>query len=129
MTTIADEARVRELETRLFKAFIDGDATALDRLLADDFAFSDPAGPVVGKEEWLRDVSTGDLAFTSMEGHELEMKNLGDTIIVLGSATLAGRYSKSDYNGDFRYIDVYARRDGDWKLVLISAERRRIMEG
>ena len=123
-----DERRIRALEDELFRAFLERDVAALDRMLAEDFAFSDPGGPVFSKEVWLRDVATGDLAFESIEPGELELKDLGDTVLVLGQVTLRAKYSKSDYNGPFRYIDVYAKRGGDWKLVLISAERGKMFE-
>jgi hypothetical protein len=45
--------------------------------------------------------------------------------VVLGEATLRGLYTKGDYNGAFRYMGVYTKQDGDWKLVLTSAERSR----
>ena len=128
MSQVDDETTIRALEAALFQAFLERDVAALGRVLADDFAFSDPSGPVFSKEQWLRDVEAGDLAFQAIEPGEMEFRHLGDTVLVLGQATLRARYSKSDYNGDFRYIDVYTKRGGEWKLVLISAERARLID-
>ena len=124
-----DETRIRALEQALFGAFLERDVAALDSILAEDFAFSDPSGPVFSKEEWLRDLESGDLAFESIEPGELEIRHLGNTILVLGQATLRARYSKSDYNGTFRYIDVYTKRGNEWVIVLTSAERNKLLEG
>ena len=123
-----DLTQIRALEAALFQAFLDQDVEALDRVLGDDFTFSDPSGPVFSKGQWLKDVAAGDLAFESIEPGAMELRDLGDTVLVLGQATLRARYSKSDYNGDFRYIDVYTKRGGEWKLVLISAERARLID-
>jgi ketosteroid isomerase-like protein len=128
MSQTDDESTIRALEAALFQAFLARDVGALDRVLADDFAFSDPSGPVFSKAQWMEDLAAGDLAFEAIEPGEMEFRHLGDTVLVLGHATLRARYSKSDYNGSFRYIDVYTRRGGEWKLVLISAERAKLLE-
>ena len=49
MTDSADEAAIRELMRELYRAFREHDVATLERVLADDFTFSDPAGPVVSK--------------------------------------------------------------------------------
>ena len=123
MTERDDEARIHELMGETARAFRAHDVAALDRVFADDFTFTDPAGPVISKEQWLKDVASGELVIESLVPGPVEFRHLGDKVIVLGSATLRARYSKSDWNGSFRYMGVYAQRDGDWTLVLTSADR------
>jgi ketosteroid isomerase-like protein len=121
--TEADETTIRENMREIYRAFLERDVEALGRAFADDFTFSDPAGPVVSKEEWLEDIASGDLAFECIEAGEPELRLAGDSVVVLGRATLRGRYSKSNYNGTFTYMGVYAKQGDDWKLMLTSADR------
>lgn len=43
-TNISDEQQVRQLEDEWIDAFMRGDTETLDRILADDFIFTDPEG-------------------------------------------------------------------------------------
>jgi hypothetical protein len=78
---------------------------------------------VVSKEQWLEDIAAGNLIFDAIEVTEPEFQHLGDRVLVQGRATLRVRYSKSDYNGTFRYMGVYTKLGDDWKLTLTSAQR------
>lgn len=123
MSELDDENQIRETMRDIVIAFREGDPAPLDRIFADDFTFTDPAGPVIGKQQWLADLASGDLTFDSVEPGAAEFRHLGDTVLVLGRVTFRGRYSKSDYNGSFRYIGVYTKRGDEWKLVLTAADR------
>jgi ketosteroid isomerase-like protein len=118
-----DEIQVRALMREILRAFREHDVAALDRVFADEFTFSDPSGPVISKQQWLADIASGNLVFDSIEAGDVEFRHLGDRAIVLGQALIKARYTKGDYNGTFRYIGVYTRQDGGWKLELTSADR------
>ena len=123
MSQTDDEAAIREQMRELYRAFREHDVATLDRVLADDFTFSDPRGPVVSKQQWLDDIALGNLVFEEVEAGDIVFKHLGDRALVDGEATLKVRYTESDYTGVFRYLGVY-KRDGDqWRLVLTSAQR------
>ena len=108
----------------LADAFIQRDVPRIAAALDDDFTGFDPAGIVVSKDRWLQDVAGGDLQFTSITSDAIEFHHVdGDTIRVSGQLTFRARYTRSNYNGSFRYLGVYARRDGRWKLRLSTARR------
>ena len=123
MAELDDQRQIDAQMAEIYHAFLRHDVAALDGLFADDFTFSDPAGPVVDKARWLRDIASGELRFESIEVTEPEFRHLGDRVVVLGEATLRARYTKSNYTGRFRYMGVYSKLDDCWKLVLTSAER------
>ena len=123
MTEGNDEIAIRARMRELHQAFRDHNIAVLDRVLADDFTFSDPRGPVVSKQRWLEDIAAGNLRFESVDAGPIEFKHLGDRAIVEGEATLKVRYTESDYTGVFRYLGVYKLDDGQWRLSLTSAQR------
>ena len=123
MSDAADEAAIREHMRELYRAFREHDVATLDRVLADDFAFSDPNGPVVSKQRWLADITAGNLVFDEVETGPVTFQHLGDRALVEGEAKLTVRYTESDYTGVFRYVGVYARDGEQWRLVLTSARR------
>jgi len=123
MTETDDEIAIRERMRELHQAFRDHDIAVLDRVLADDFTFSDPRGPVVSKQRWLADIAAGNLRFESVTAGPVEFKHLGDRALVEGEATLKVRYTESDYTGVFHYLGVYTREGDHWRLSLTSAQR------
>ena len=123
MSESADEAAIREHMRDLYCAFREHDIATLDRVLADDFTFSDPNGPVVSKQRWLADIAAGNLVFEEVEAGPTTFRHLGDRALVEGEARLKVRYTESDYTGVFRYLGVYTREGDEWRLVLTSAIR------
>lgn len=122
--TEQDETDIREHMGAIYRAFLTRDVEALQRLLADEFTFCDPSGmQIATKEQWLRDIGSGELTFHSIAPGNVDIDTSGDTVRVRGNATLSTRYPRSNYNGTFRYIGVYTRRDGQWQLLLTSAQR------
>jgi ketosteroid isomerase-like protein len=118
------EMEIRAAMAELARAFLTRDAAAIAAALDDDFTGSDPAGIVVSKERWVADVASGELVFTSIQSDEIELTHVDDeSVRVRGQLTFAAHYSKSNYNGSFRYLGVYAKRGNRWKLLLSTARR------
>jgi len=118
------EMEIRAAMAELARAFLSRDVAAIAEALDDDFTWSDPAGIVVSKERWLEDVASGELVFQSIQSDEIEFTHVDDdSVSVRGQLTFAAHYSKSNYNGSFRYLGVYAKRGDRWKLLLSTAKR------
>jgi ketosteroid isomerase-like protein len=118
------EQAIRAAMRELARAFLERDVEQADQALDDDFTGFDPAGVVVSKAQWLADLASGDLTFHTIHSDELELLDGGDgTVHVRGQLTFTARYTRSNYNGSFRYLGVYANRDGKWKLALSTARR------
>ena len=121
---LAREDEIRAAMRDLAAAFLERDVTRAAAALDDTFTGFDPAGIVVSKEQWLDDLASGALVFTSIASDELEFSHAPDgTVHIRGQLTFAARYTRSSYNGSFRYLGVYAQRDGRWKLMLSTARR------
>jgi len=117
------EREIRAAMQELARGFLERDVDALDALLDDDFTGSDPGGVVVSKAQWLADVASGELVFESIRSDEIEFVHAPDSVHVRGQLTFRARYSKSSYNGSFRYLGVYAKRGDRWKLLISTARR------
>jgi ketosteroid isomerase-like protein len=121
MTESDMETEVRGAMRELARAFLESDVEALDETLDDDFTGYDPAGIIVSKARWLADVASGDLVFTSINADETQFRHGADFVRVSGQMTFRARYSRSNYNGSFRYLGVYAKRGDKWRLLLSTA--------
>jgi ketosteroid isomerase-like protein len=123
MSQTNEEAVVRSQMSALHAAFREGDVATLERVMADDFTFSDPSGPVMSKQRWLRDIALGNLIFESGGTGPVEVKRVNDRLVVDGEAQLRVRYTEGNYTGRFRYLGVFRRDGGEWRLELTSAQR------
>lgn len=120
--TEQDEAdRIRGLMGEIARACFERDVRTLDRVFADDFTFTDPGGPVVSKKQWIADIASGELTFESIESNAFELRQSAGVARVHGELTIRARYSKSNYNGTFRYLGVYTKEGDDWRLLVTSA--------
>ena len=65
----------------------------------------------------MADAQSGDLTFESFKINELKVRIYGDTAIVHGLETEKSKYKKEDLSGQYRFTDVFIKRDGRWQAV------------
>jgi len=116
-----DEQLVEQLERELIAAFLRGDPEALDRILADDFTFTDPHSAPLTKAQWLADLASGHLAFESIESDDLRVTIHEDTALAAGQVTMKARSAQGGYSGQYHYTDVYVKQAGRWRAILSTA--------
>jgi ketosteroid isomerase-like protein len=118
------EQEIRAAMAELARAFLERDIERASDGLDDSFTGYDPAGVMISKERWLADLASGDLVFHSITSDEIEFLPAADgSVHVRGQLTFQAHYTKSNYNGSFRYLGVYAKRGDRWKLLLSTARR------
>ena len=118
---INDEQQVRQLEHEWIEAFLRGDTETLDRILADDFIFTDPEGRLLTKAEWIADVASGEVTFESVHIDDLQVRMYGDAAVANGRVTVKARSKEGGFDGRYCYTDMYVKRGGRWQAVAEQA--------
>jgi ketosteroid isomerase-like protein len=120
----AIEAALLRIENDWPRVTKEKDAEAVRRVEADDVVVVYPDGTLGDKAQDVKDMETGALSVESMEMADLKVNVLsGDAAVVSGRTIVKnGKYKlpngKSiDISGQYRFIDTFAKRDGEWKLV------------
>jgi ketosteroid isomerase-like protein len=117
-----DELLVSQLEHRSHEAFLARDTEALDRILADDFIFTDPEGNLVTKADWIAEIGSGDLTFEAIHTDDLQIRIYGDAAVTFGRVTMKGRSTKEgDFHASYCYTAMYVKQDGRWQAVAEQA--------
>jgi ketosteroid isomerase-like protein len=49
----------------------------------------------------------------------------GDVALLSGRTRMTGAYEGKPFTSHYRYIDIYVRRDGAWKIVSVQISRIR----
>ena len=106
------------------------DVAAVEKVEADDAIFIYPDGSVGNKAQDIKDMQTGALTAESWAVSDLAVTVLdADSAVVSGHSTVRnGKYKmpdgkSMDISGEYRFIDTFARRNGEWKLVAGASVR------
>ena len=114
------EQELRQMNDDWVEAFVKRDTATLDQLMADDFVFISPLDGD-GKQQFLGDLESGDLTADSLTRDNLDVRIYGDTAVLSATDTARWQYRGHEILGDYRIINVYARRQGKWQLVSVLA--------
>jgi len=113
---------LRDIEQRLATAWVKGDRSFIEQILADDWSVTDLTGRVLKKEEVLEETfGSKDRQIVSMRIDELNVRPFGDWAIVTGRTQAAGQYRGEVAEVRLRFTDVFANRNGSWQVVASQA--------
>ena len=128
--TAAIEAELLRIENDWPRVIREKDVTTVGRVEADDAVFIYPDGSMGNKEQDLKDMASGNMTADSIEMKDLQVKVLDkDAAVVVGHNVVKNSKYKTpdgktiDISGEFRFVDTFARRNGEWKLVAGSSTK------
>jgi hypothetical protein len=126
--TAAVETELLRIENDWPRVIKEKDVEAVKRTEADDGIFVYPDGTLGDKATDVKDMENGALSAESWELMDLKVTVLDkDAGVVSGRSVIKnGKYKMPDgktidISGQYRFIDTFARRSGEWKLVAGAA--------
>ena len=126
----AIEAEVLKLDKEWANVIMTRDIEAIRRIEADDIQLTYPDGTTGTKVEEIRDIESGSLTAEGFEMLEAKAIVLGpESAVVTGrSIYKKGKYKRGkedpiDISGEYRFTDVFAKRNGTWQVVLSQTTR------
>jgi ketosteroid isomerase-like protein len=117
------EKAIQDLEMRRYRAMVEGDVTALERILADDLTYSHSNGWTQTKSEFINSIRRGELAYEEIKPDALEVRVYGRTAVVTGRAHVKAKVKGQDVSIELRFLDVYIQRQGSWQMVAWQSAR------
>ena len=114
--------QVRQVEARRYDAMARNDLAALGDLLADDLTYTHSQGVVNTKAQMLASLESGALRYRSVTTDDVQIRVYGDAAVVTGAAVLAVTAGGHDVSVPVRFIAVYARQDGRWRLEVLAVD-------
>ena len=108
---------LRQLDQERIQAQVGADATALNRLYAEDFIGIGPSGTVRTKAQVIADFRSGSLRFQSITTDDVQWRFYGDTAVETGRSTMNGQDRSKTVPRDNRFTRVWVKRQGRWQLV------------
>lgn len=127
------KTELMKLEREWSGAAKNRDAEAARRILAEDLVITYPDGVVGTKAEEISAIESGAITAEAWELPEADMKV---TVINASAAVITGRgiikngkykdpkaAKPIDISGEYRFLDVYAKRNGRWQAVASQTTR------
>ena len=105
------------------QAQVTSNRAALERLLADDYVLHNSQGQVQDKTSFIADQVAPGYKLEPFKIEEPVEKVMGDTAILGGVARAKGTAGGQAFDVKLRFIDVWRKRDGAWKVVFSQATR------
>ena len=121
MPSASLEQEIRQQFSALEHALIQRDSSAIERLVGDDYFFTDPGTNVSGKKEMLEVARSDDYVYERHEVVDLSVAEYGITAVSHGRFMVVGRYKGQLWSHPVQFTAVHVRRDGRWQLVALHS--------
>lgn len=105
------------------RAQVEGDRAGLERLLADDYRLVNSGGHVETKQDLIGDYTAPGYKLDPYTVREPIETVWADGAVMGGLVTVTGRDGGKPFSATFRFADVWARRDGVWRVVYTGVTR------
>jgi ketosteroid isomerase-like protein len=119
-TATASAAPDQALQNRYHEytdALTKRDFATLDKIWASDYTFINPLGEVVTKAQRMSNLKSKATEFKAINTQQEKLHVHGDVVIDIGRATLQGAYSGTESSGEYRYMNVWMKKQGQWQLL------------
>ena len=114
----AAEQEVRQTIKKYRRALLQKDAATLERIWADDYAFTNGAGEIHSKADRLANLKSGATSLDSIsEEEDMNVRVYGKVAVATSRVTIKGQYSGKQTSGQYRSIHVWVKGATGWQLV------------
>jgi hypothetical protein len=124
----AIEAELTRIENDWPRIIKEHDVATVRQIEADDALFVYPDGSLGDKAQDVKDMEAGSLSADSWEVLDLKVNLLdNDSAVVSGrNVVKGGKYKMpdgkiQDISGEYRWVDTFVRRNGQWQVVAGAA--------
>jgi ketosteroid isomerase-like protein len=118
-----DVARLTKLSNAWDAAIVGKHEAAIADNMAEDFRIIDGRGNIDGKPGFVRDVMDANLVIDPYTVEDFEVRIYGDVALLSGRTLMTGKSEGQPFTSNYRYIDIYVKRAGAWKIVSVQITR------
>jgi len=105
------------------KAIVRKDRAAIADNMSEDFRQIASNGDVANKETFVRSITAPDLTIDPYTVEDFDVRVYGDVALLSGRTRMTGREGGAPFTTHYRYIDVYVRTNGTWKICSVQTTR------
>jgi len=113
-------AHLKQLSDHWDRVIVAKDAAAVAGNMAEDFRIIDRRGDISGKQAFVADILDPKLTIDPYTVEDFDVRLYGDTALLSGRTHMTGKYDGQPFASNYRYIDIYVRKGGVWKIVSVQ---------
>jgi hypothetical protein len=118
-----DESTLRAAELARFKASVDNDAAALERLLAADLDYTHSDGLHETKARFIAALSDGTRDYVSIDPAFDKLRVFGNVGLIHGRANVTVQSPRGTSTFEISFDDAWTWKDGRWQLTSWRSSR------
>jgi ketosteroid isomerase-like protein len=115
--------KIIELDRKRMQAMGQKDVATLNALLSDDLIYTHSTARLDTKKSLIEAMESGRTVYTAVEPSDVKTQDLGNAVVLTGSACIAVLSSGHPVSFSVRFTDVYANKDGQWQIVAWQSTR------
>ncbi len=105
------------------KAIVRQDRAAIEANMAEDFRQIDGGGNLEDKASFIAGLVSPKLRIDPYTVEDFEVRLYGDVALLSGRTKMTGQYDGKPFQSHYRYIDIYVRRDGLWRIISVQISK------
>lgn len=116
----ATVARLTAQAEQWDRAIVRKDRDAIAANMSDDFRPIRATGGVANRQQFLDFITSPELSIDPYTVDDLNVRIHGDAALVSGTTRMSGRYAGTAFTSYYRFVDVYLRQDGVWRVCNVQ---------
>ncbi len=112
-----------ELDRKRMVAMAEKDVATLTALLAEDLVYTHSSARLDTKSSLIGAMQSGATVYSSVEPSDVVAQDCGDAVVLTGVARISVTSGGKPMQFAVRFTDVYARRGGQWQMVVWQSTR------
>jgi ketosteroid isomerase-like protein len=114
---------VIDLDRRRMDAMGAKDLAALDALISDDLVYTHSSARLDTKKSLIGAMESGATVYSSVVPSDVKAQDLGDTVVLSGSARIGVMSQGRPNSFAVRFTDVWSNKGGKWQMVAWQSTR------
>jgi ketosteroid isomerase-like protein len=114
---------VVDLDRQRMEAMGKKDLAALNSLIADDLVYTHSSARLDTKQSLLGAMESGATVYTAVVPSDVKAQDLGDTVVLTGTAQIGVTAQGRPNSFAVRFTDVWSNKTGRWQMVAWQSTR------
>ena len=99
------------------------DIATLKALLSDDLVYTHSTARLDTKQSLIGAMESGATVYTAVEPSDVKAQDLGDAVVLTGTARISVMSNGKPNSFGVRFTDVYVNKGGQWQMVAWQSTR------
>jgi ketosteroid isomerase-like protein len=119
----ANGQKIIDLDRQRMTAMAQKDIAKLNSVLSDDLVYTHSSARIDTKKSLIGAMESGTTVYTAVEPSDVKAQDLGDAVVLTGSARISVMSNGKPNAFSVRFTDVYANKGGQWQMVTWQSTR------